>query len=269
LKGQTKKQKFSSMTTTSPFMLLASVFLAACSMKSADSNKKIQQEEPVIQQTSQQNKVNPETKPTAGRTQIRITTDLGVMVAELYNETPKHRDNIIKLADEGFYNDLLFHRVIKNFMVQGGDPTSRGAAQGVPLGSGGPGYQIDAEILPQFIHKKGALAAARTGGPGNPERKSSGSQFYIVQGNITQGAQLKGMEMQKNQMKLTPQPFAYTNEQIKAYETVGGTPHLDMDYTVFGEVISGFEVLDAIAATPTRSDRPLTDVKMKIEVIKK
>jgi len=258
------------MTTNSSFMLLAVVLASGCAMKTTDNNKKTQREEPVEQQTKMSTETKSSVTPTAGRTQVKITTNLGVMVAELYNETPKHRDNFIKLANEGYYTNLLFHRVIKNFMVQGGDPMSRGAAQGAALGSGGPGYQIDAEILPQFIHKKGALAAARTGGPGNPERKSSGSQFYIVQGNITQGAQLKGMEMQKNQMKLTPQPFAYTEEQIKAYETVGGTPHLDMDYTVFGELISGFEVLDAIAATPTqRGDRPLTDVKMNIEVIKK
>jgi cyclophilin family peptidyl-prolyl cis-trans isomerase len=256
------------MTIKTPLMLLGFALIASCSPKNGDT-KKIATPETTPEK--QPEKVEQPTKTTdSNRPQLKITTDYGVMIAELYNETPKHRDNFLKLASEGYYNDLVFHRVIRNFMIQGGDPDSRGATPDRQLGSGGPGYQVDAEFNPKFIHKKGALAAARTGGPMNPEKKSSGSQFYIVQGNITPGAQLKQMEMQKNAQKLTPEPFAYTEEQIKAYETIGGTPHLDMDYTVFGEVISGLDVIDKIGAVQTgRADRPVQDVKMKIEVIKK
>lgn len=197
---------------------------------------------------------------------VRITTPQGEMIVLLYDETPLHRDNFIKLVETGYYNDLLFHRCIRNFMVQGGDPNSRGAAQGQQLGIGGPGYTVDAEFNSKYIHKKGALAAARQGDAVNPAKKSSGSQFYIVQGSVFNDAQLD--QYQRYVQQKNP-GFAYTDEQKTIYKTIGGTPQLDMDYTVFGEVIQGLEVIDAIAAQPTAmGDRPVTDVKMTMEIIK-
>ncbi len=189
---------------------------------------------------------------------VEIETDFGTMTVELYNATPKHRDNFIKLAEEGYYNDLLFHRVIQGFMIQGGDPDSRNAPAAKSLGMGGPSYQIPAEIVDSLCHLKGALAAARTN---NPERKSSGSQFYIVQGGPVNEQTLNQIE--------TMRRFHYTPEQRAAYLTDGGTPHLDHEYTVFGRVIKGLDVIDKIAAVEKApGDRPLKDVKMKIRVIK-
>ncbi len=191
------------------------------------------------------------------RQKVVIETEYGNMTAVLYDETPQHRDNFIKLANEGFFDDLLFHRVIKGFMIQGGDPDSRGAAPGQRLGAGGPGYTIPAEFVDQHIHLKGALSAARTGGPSNPEKKSSGSQFYVVQGKPVPEAQLNAMAQQKN----------YTEEQKQAYKEKGGAPFLDRDYTVFGMVIEGLDVIDKIAAVQTApGDRPVQDVKMKVRV---
>lgn len=190
---------------------------------------------------------------------IEIETEFGTMTAELYNATPKHRDNFIKLAEEGYYNDLLFHRVINGFMIQGGDPDSRNAPAGKMLGMGGPAYQIPAEFVDTLAHVKGALAAARTN---NPEKKSSGSQFYIVQG----GGPMK--EEMLNQIEAS-KGFHYTPEQRQEYMTLGGTPFLDRDYTVFGRVIKGLDVIDKIAVTQTApGDRPVKDVKMKMRVIK-
>lgn len=192
---------------------------------------------------------------------IEITTDYGVMVAELYDATPKHRDNFIKLAEEGFYNGLLFHRVIDGFMIQGGDPGSKAAAPGTPMGSGGPGHQVPAEFVDSLVHIKGAIAAARTGDNVNPEKKSSGSQFYIVHGGPVDKTMLESLSKRKG--------VPYTEDQIKAYMELGGTPFLDRDYTVFGRVISGFEVIDAIAKVPKDArDRPKQDVKMSIKVIR-
>jgi cyclophilin family peptidyl-prolyl cis-trans isomerase len=189
---------------------------------------------------------------------IEIETEFGTMTAELYNATPKHRDNFIKLSEEGYYNDLLFHRVISGFMIQGGDPDSRNAPAGKSLGMGGPSYQIPAEIIDSLCHLKGALAAARTS---NPEKKSSGSQFYIVQGGPVN-------EQTLNQIESTCR-FHYTPEQRARYFVSGGTPHLDHEYTVFGQVIKGLDVIDKIAAVEKApGDRPLKDVKMKIRVIK-
>jgi cyclophilin family peptidyl-prolyl cis-trans isomerase len=190
---------------------------------------------------------------------VEIETSMGNMIAELYSSTPKHRDNFVKLADEGYYNDLLFHRVIQGFMIQGGDPNSRGAKAGQQLGFGGPSYKVPAEFVDTIAHVKGSLAAARDG---NPQKASSGSQFYIVQGNgpLTD-QQLDQMELQKG--------IRYTPELRAAYKANGGTPMLDRDYTVFGRVIEGLDVLDKIAATKTApGDRPVTDVSMKIRVIK-
>lgn len=199
-------------------------------------------------------------KNTIKETIVEISTDYGTMKFKLYNETPLHRDNFIKLAKEGFYNGTLFHRVMKDFMIQGGDPQSRNAAPDVMLGNGGPGYTIPAEFNSKLIHKKGALAAARLGDQVNPQKASSGSQFYIVQGKPMTAAELNMMAARKN--------IKYTEEQIKTYETIGGTPFLDMDYTVFGEMISGMDVLDKIAAVATNpQSRPLQDVKMTVTVI--
>lgn len=191
---------------------------------------------------------------------IEITTDYGTMKAKLYNSTPKHRDNMIKLIKEGYYDGLLFHRVIKDFMIQGGDPNSRNAGPQQQLGSGGPGYTIDAEI--GALHYKGAIAAARTGDAVNPERKSSGSQFYIVD----------GQPVSENQIRMVEKQFGteYTPEQIEKYKEVGGTPFLDGQYTVFGEVVEGMEVIDKIAAVQTQSnpkDRPVEDIKMTIRLL--
>ena len=189
---------------------------------------------------------------------VEIETEFGTMTAELYNATPKHRDNFIKLAEEGYFDDLLFHRVINGFMIQGGDPQSRNAPAGQPLGMGGPSYQIPAEFVDTLAHIKGALAAARTN---NPEKKSSGSQFYIVQGSPVKEETLNQIEASKG--------FHYTPELRKEYLELGGTPFLDQDYTVFGRVIKGLDVIDKIAATKTApGDRPVKDVKMKMRVIK-
>lgn len=194
-----------------------------------------------------------------GPTYALIETDFGNMKVELYDSTPKHKENFIKLANEGFYDDLLFHRVIKGFMIQGGDPDSKGAEPNKGLGSGGPGYKIDAEI--GAPHIKGTLAAARQGGPINPEKKSSGSQFYIVQGNTYNADQLAGIGSSKG--------ITYNATQIEKYSTLGGTPQLDMDYTVFGQVVEGLDVIDKIAAVQTApGDRPIKDVKMKVSIIK-
>ncbi|HOO85501.1 MAG TPA: peptidylprolyl isomerase [Prolixibacteraceae bacterium] len=243
-------------------------------------------------------------------TRVVISTEYGDMVVALYNDTPLHRDNFIKLAKEGFYDGLLFHRVIKDFMIQGGDPESKGAAPGKRLGGGGPGYQIPAEIVKGHYHKKGALAAARQGDNVNPERKSSGSQFYIVQGKVYDEATLQQFEQQQKfnaaraeAMKMyrakgdlvqryqregktdslsmlqisiqeeaekivEGQTFELLHEQRQAYTTVGGTPHLDGAYTVFGEVVEGLDVIDKIANVETaQGDRPLKDIVLKVKIL--
>lgn len=192
---------------------------------------------------------------------IEIQTEFGNMIAELSDATPLHRDNMIKLAEEQFYDDLIFHRVIEGFMVQGGDPNSRGAKPGVSLGSGGPNYTVPAEFVDSLVHVKGALAAARMGDAMNPKKNSSGSQFYIVQGTPQTKEALAANESRKG--------FHYTPDAIKDYLELGGTPFLDREYTVFGRVIQGLEVIDKIAAVKKApGDRPIADVKMKIRVIK-
>ena len=242
---------------------------------------------------------------------VTIKTTEGDITVRLYDETPRHRDNFLKLAQEGYYNGTLFHRVIKNFMIQGGDPNSKGAPAGVQLGTGGPGYTIPAEILPQFIHKRGALAAARQGDEVNPERASSGSQFYIVWGQVYNDGQIgqlaRQLQMQAEQsifnrlagehrkeimdlrrnrdqaglMELQNDLIAQTQAimaeqggaalteaQKQTYTTIGGTPHLDGQYTVFGEVVEGLDVVEKIQNVPTNSaDRPLEDVVVSMEVM--
>ena len=237
---------------------------------------------------------------------VDIKTSVGDIRIRLYGETPKHRDNFVKLVKKGVYDGVLFHRVINKFMIQTGDPDSKGAPAGKMLGSGGPGYDIEAEInYPKFFHKRGALAAARQGDEVNPERRSSGSQFYIVTGRVYNASQLTQMEKQlqmqqqqtifnglamqyrdsimnmrrnrdqaglqalqdelvaKTEAEAAKNPAKFTQEQIQAYSTVGGTPHLDGTYTVFGEVVEGMDVVAKIEMTPTGAhDRPQEDIKI-------
>lgn len=195
---------------------------------------------------------------------VQLTTDSGVIVLRLYNQTPLHRDNFLKLVKQHYYDSLVFHRVINNFMIQGGDPNSKNALPKIQLGNGGPGYTIPAELDSTLFHKKGALAAARTGDNENPKKASSGSQFYIVQGKKFTDAGLDSVET----FRLKGRKLPPAHREV--YKTVGGTPHLDMGYTVFGEVESGLEVVDKIAAAARDSNnRPLTDIKMKMKITRK
>lgn len=242
---------------------------------------------------------------------VSIRTPKGEIIIRLYDETPLHRDNFLKLAKEGFYNGTLFHRVIKDFMIQGGDPQSKGAPKGKQLGSGGPGYTIPAEFKPEYFHKRGALAAARLGDETNPQRASSGSQFYIVWGKTYSEGQIgqlarqmrqqaaqsvfndlvrerrsQILQLRKNrdqaglaalQDELEAMTEAIMTEkglgkmsdvQKEAYTTIGGVPFLDGQYTVFGEVESGLEVVEAIQDIATdRSDRPQEDVSMTVSIL--
>jgi cyclophilin family peptidyl-prolyl cis-trans isomerase len=192
---------------------------------------------------------------------VTIKTPYGEMKAILYDQTPLHKQNFLKLAKNHFYDSLLFHRIIENFMIQGGDPNSKKAKVGERLGNGGGDMErIPAEFHPALFHKKGALAAARDA---NPEKKSSACQFYIVQGKVYNDADLDV------QLKRVAGTRAATAEQREVYKTVGGTPHLDGNYTVFGQVISGLSVLDSIAHQPKdRTDRPLKDLRMSMSVEK-
>lgn len=250
------------------------------------------------------------------RTKVSIETSVGNMVIELFNETPVHRDNFMKLVKEGYYDGLLFHRIIADFMVQGGDPNSKNAAAGERLGQGGPGYTLPAEIIPNLIHQKGALAAARLGDQQNPEKRSSGSQFYIVDGRPISSTdlklqieskrnryyQIKGQAFfkdpanqdamtayktalqQKNQKVLKSTEAAihkwvddlfgppviseYTAEQMAIYSTNGGAPHLDGEYTVFGQVVEGMDIIDKLAAVEKDgTDRPITNITMKMRIL--
>ena len=240
-------------------------------------------------------------------TRVLLETTLGNIEIALYNETPKHRDNFIKLVESGYYDGVLFHRVIKDFMIQTGDGNSKTAGPDTMLGDGDPGYTIEAEfVYPKYFHKRGALAAARTGDQVNPERRSSGSQFYIVTGKVYSSEELKMMTQRMGDMKkqeifrrllnenrakvealqqsqdmaglqalqneliqqteaeAAQSPLTMTDEQIDAYTSVGGTPHLDGQYTVFGEVLEGMDVVDKIQNTTTgRADRPTVDIKIK------
>jgi len=238
------------------------------------------------------------------RKTIKIETDKGILLLELYNETPLHRDNFIKLTEAGLYDSLLFHRVIESFMIQGGDPDSKYAQSGVVLGNGGLDYKIDAEFHPELFHKKGALAAARDG---NLKRASSATQFYIVQGKIFNDSLLERAEVRINNwlaqhafkndpankqlldslekalVEQNDERYNFYNDRIvkmsetyhnfdkysipekqrEVYKTIGGAPHLDQNYTVFGEVVEGFDVIDSIASSKTDSlDRPIIDVRI-------
>lgn len=235
---------------------------------------------------------------------LRIETTQGNITVELYNETPQHRDNMIKLVKEGFYDGIHFHRIIKEFMIQTGDPDTKNYTKGENYGSGGPGYTVPAEFMPNLIHKKGALAAARLGDQMNPEKASSGSQFYIVQGKVYNVEELEQMEKQlthqqkmsianskiyayfqekEEQLRAMPEEqfrahidsigqkeynaapdFHFTEEIKKVYSSIGGTPFLDNEYTVFGEVTEGLDIVDKIANVETESnDAPVEPIKIK------
>lgn len=275
------------------FVLALVLVVAAACTSGSDSSEKVTDQKPA--------------DLTGNDFLVTITTDLGVMRAVLHDQTPKHKENFVKLAKEGFFDSLLFHRVIPQFMIQGGDPVSKNAGPDQNLGMGGPGYTVDAEILPEFFHKKGALSAARRG-QGNPDKKSSGSQFYIVQGfiqpydqvvlnNVEAGKCLtklrndfpedpllielndafqaggqkgyfdKVLELKDKLTEKTGIDISSPQERIDAYTSVGGYPSLDGQYTVFGQVIDGLDVLDRIAAVQTKpGDRPVEDVRMFITV---
>lgn len=192
---------------------------------------------------------------------VEMETDLGTMTIQLSNATPQHRDNFLKLAEEGYFDGMLFHRVIEGFMIQGGDPDSKKAKPEQALGMGGPGYTVPAEMVDSLVHVRGALCAARQGDQVNPQKRSSGSQFYIVQGKSLTLAELEMLEARKG--------IRYTKAQRDAYLAMGGTPTLDREYTVFGHVVNGLDVIDKIAGTETDPrDRPKSDVKMKVRVVK-
>lgn len=248
---------------------------------------------------------------------VLISTSLGEIQIKLYKDTPMHGNNFLKLAGQGFYDSTLFHRVIEGFMIQGGDPDSRSAPKGMELGNGGPGYDLEAEILPQYYHVRGALAAAREDDKINPDRASSGSQFYIVHGKTFTEDELIMVEKKQNSLakqrifvtimdkpenlalrndfftadaktdsthfkhlldtlngmideQFSKQvPFSIAPERREIYKTIGGAPHLDGSYTIFGEVIKGMEVVDKIAAlSKDANDRPLEDISMKVTIIK-
>lgn len=203
------------------------------------------------------------------RTTIEMLTSKGKITIELFNETPLHRDNFIKLVEQGFYNNLLFHRVIQDFMIQGGDPDSKDASEGKTLGEGGPGYDIPAEFrFPQLFHKRGALAAAREGDEVNPAKNSSGSQFYIVWGRTYDKDELE--KIVNNVEQRSNGTITFPEEIKKYYLRYGGTPHLDGTYTVFGQVTKGLDVVNDIQQVDTdRNDRPIEDVKILNVTIKK
>lgn len=187
---------------------------------------------------------------------VVFETTAGNMVFMLYDETPFHSENFTKLINEGYYNNQLFHRVMKNFMIQSGDPDSKTAKPGKALGHGGPGYTIPAEFVPEYYHKKGALAAARQGDRTNPKKESSGSQFYIVKGKTYTESELLAAEKHGSHI-------LFTAQQKEVYTTIGGTPHLDYSYTVFGELTEGMDVLDLISTSATdKRDRPLNDIRI-------
>ena len=282
-------------------MMLLVLAVASCAMTGRDNGS-----------NNTTNKTMTTTSSTDNCTRVLISTTLGDIEIALYNQTPKHRDNFVKLASEGYFDGTLFHRVIKDFMIQGGDPDSKGAPAGKNLGTGGPDYTIPAEfVYPQLFHKRGALSAARTSDEVNPNRESSGSQFYIVWGKQYKPGELKQMErqlamqqeqgvfnrlvaenrpkimdlrrkrdqaaLQELQDDLIAQTHAicaeqgtmrFTDEQVKVYTTLGGTPFLDNQYTVFGEVEEGLDIVEQIQNVATgRNDRPVEDVSMQVTVL--
>jgi len=297
-----------------PIVLL---FFYACSAKVAENTESNEEvTEQIVKQEVLQTKLEIPINKGEG-VKVKIKTSMGDITIVLYNETPLHQKNFVKLVNEKFYDGVLFHRVIKQFMIQAGDPDSKTASKGQPLGSGGPGYTIPAEFNTKFFHKKGALSAARLGDQQNPQKQSSGSQFYIVQGTTYDDKMLNQMDAQYESQAFMPYIRQYLNEnpaemskvqekqntgdqdglqklidgitakckaehpeiiprklsekQKEVYKSVGGTPQLDGNYTVFGEVTEGLEIIDKIATVATdRSDRPVEDVKIiSMEVLGK
>lgn len=240
------------MKTISKLLLLAIVFVSVVSCSSLKTGSQKEQ-------------------------RVLITTTEGDIKIKLYNETPLHRDNFKKLVKSKFYDGVLFHRVISDFMIQGGDPDSKNAEKGSALGSGSVGYTIPAEFrTPDIYHKKGTLAAARTGDSVNPQKESSGSQFYIVVGKIYTDQQLDVMQRDKTLRYSRPGDgrdlnYLFSEQARNDYKTIGGTPNLDGNYTVFGEVIEGIEIVELISEVDTdRSDRPLEDIKvLKMKLVRK
>lgn len=198
---------------------------------------------------------------------VEIKTSYGNIYIWLYEDTPKHRENFLKLTKQGFYDQTQFHRIIKNFMIQGGDPNSKDVTKKEQWGLGGTNYTIPSEFKLNHHHKKGALAAARMGDNENPKKESSGCQFYIVQGNIFTHENLSALESQMGVLTGDPH-FKFTDQARADYTSIGGTPHLDMQYTVFGEVIAGLDVVDKIASLTTGAfDRPVAECKIDINII--
>jgi len=271
-------------------LVLVAVFFSACSSNEENTEGKIEKQEVKKLSPEELTKVD----------MVLIETEFGNMKVRLYDETPKHKANFLKLANDGFFNDVLFHRVINQFMIQGGDPDSKNAAPGVMLGNGGPGYDIDAEFNDSLFHEKGVIAAAREGDDINPKKMSSGSQFYLVQGNKWTDEELDDLEIKISSNEYLKSHPAIMEELMKyqeaedvknydklfgslqkkkdfkriripefkrtAYKEIGGVPHLDNNYTVFGKVVEGIEVIDKIAAVETDGrDRPKKDVKMTIK----
>jgi cyclophilin family peptidyl-prolyl cis-trans isomerase len=228
------------------FILITILLFNACQRSAANTiSKKV---EPINEKKEQTTPI------------VELQTNMGNIKIKLYDNTPAHRDNFLKLVKEGFFDSLLFHRVIPDFMIQGGDPDSKKAAPGQMLGTGGPGYTVPAEFVDSNIHVKGVLAAARMGDQVNPLRASSGSQFYVVQGQKMSDNQLNQIEQMRN--------FKYTEAQRKLYKEIGGTPHLDREYTAFGQVIEGLEIVEKISRVPCdRANRPVDDVRIIKAVI--
>ncbi|MDZ4667432.1 MAG: peptidylprolyl isomerase [bacterium] len=288
------------------------LFSISMSLVSLAQTKKTNKAKPAAKPAAKHTTIYASKAPVAKNTMVEISTIYGKMVVKLYNETPIHRDNFIKLVKEGFYDSLLFHRIIKSFMIQGGDPLSKTADSNAMLGAGDIGYKLPAEINPELFHKRGALAAARDN---NPEKMSSGCQFYIVQGrtytakelesilnnrNMTHKQEILYKIYQSDTVQATLSAFQNMGDkdqtrtymdkvhvvvdqtyktmypdaekpnqnQVQTYLEFGGAPHLDGSYTVFGELVSGFDVLDAIANTQTKpGDRPVTDLRMKMRLL--
>lgn len=229
-------------------ILLSALLMLACSQAS--------QADTATTGSDNQEQKNPtKKKKPAQMTKVLLKTSMGDIVIALYDETPLHKENFIKLVNDKYYDGVLFHRIIQNFMIQTGDPESKTAKPGQMLGNGGPGYTIPAEFVPGLYHKRGAVAAARMGDNVNPKKESSGSQFYIVDGRVFSTNDLNRV------IQMTGK--TYSMDQIKDYTSIGGAPHLDGDYTVFGEVVSGMEIVDKIAAQQKDGrDRPLEDIKI-------
>jgi len=236
------------ITATTMFLISVAIFIGCSSTKNSEKSTATKEKKTMENEALLTNKEEKMTK-------VLIQTTMGDITLALYNETPLHRDNFIKLVNEHYYDGVLFHRIIQHFMIQCGDPDSKTAKQGQALGNGGPGYTIPAEFVNKLYHKRGAVAAARLGDNINPKKESSGSQFYIVDGQTFPKEQLEVLAMKTGK--------TISQEQIDCYSSIGGAPHLDGSYTVFGEIVSGMDIVDKIAAqSKDKRDRPIADIKI-------